>query len=110
LSNIIRNAAKFTDEGTITLNVDKKDGYAIVSMKDSGKGIDPEILPRLFTKFASKSEGGTGLGLFISKSIIETHGGRIWAENNKDGKGASFTFSLPLASNFSSSSSNHTSP
>jgi signal transduction histidine kinase len=61
------------------------------------KGIDSEILPKLFTKFATKSEaGGTGLGLFISKSIVEAHGGRIWAENNSDGKGATFAFSLPI--------------
>ena len=66
-------------------------------MKDTGQGIDPEILPNLFTKFATKSETtGTGLGLFISKSIIEAHGGRIWAQNNADGKGATFSFSLPI--------------
>ena len=68
----------------------------IISIKDDGKGIDSEIYPRLFTKFASKSFQGTGLGLYISKNIIEAHGGRIWAENNKDGKGATFYFSLPL--------------
>jgi two-component system, OmpR family, sensor histidine kinase VicK len=65
-------------------------------VKDSGAGIDPEILPRLFTKFATKSFEGTGLGLFISKSIIEAHDGKIWAENNSDGKGATFSFSLPI--------------
>ena len=68
----------------------------IISIKDTGTGIDPEIFPRLFTKFASKSFEGTGLGLFISKSIIKAHGGRIWAENNGDGKGAMFYFTLPL--------------
>jgi signal transduction histidine kinase len=68
-------------------------------VRDSGLGIDPEILPRLFTKFATKSETGTGLGLFISKNIIEAHGGRIWAENNADGKGATFAFSLPINMN-----------
>jgi len=68
----------------------------VVSIKDDGPGIDPEIMPRLFTKFAAKSDIGTGLGLFISKSIIEAHGGKIWAENNLDGKGATFTFSLPV--------------
>ena len=67
-----------------------------MSVKDAGTGIDPEILPRLFTKFATKSTSGTGLGLFISKSIIEAHGGKIWAENNADGKGAAFYFSLPI--------------
>ena len=72
------------------------DGQLVVSVKDTGLGIDPEIMPRLFTKFTTKSQTGTGLGLFISKSIIEAHGGRIWAENNKDGKGATFTFRLPL--------------
>ncbi len=69
---------------------------AIVSVKDTGVGIDQEILPRLFDKFASKSFQGTGLGLFISKSIIEAHGGKIWAENNPDGLGATFGFSLPI--------------
>ena len=68
----------------------------IVSVKDTGSGIDLKIMSRLFTKFTTKSQTGTGLGLFISKSIIEAHGGRIWAENNKDGKGATFTFRLPL--------------
>ncbi|HXX96725.1 MAG TPA: HAMP domain-containing sensor histidine kinase, partial [Candidatus Bathyarchaeia archaeon] len=67
----------------------------IVSVKDSGQGIDQNILPRLFTKFASKSYKGTGLGLFISKGIIEAHGGKIWGENNPDGRGAKFSFSLP---------------
>jgi signal transduction histidine kinase len=60
----------------------------------SGAGIDPEIESRQFTKFATKSDKGTGLGLFISKSIIEAHGRKIWASNNSDGKGATFTFSL----------------
>jgi two-component system sensor histidine kinase VicK len=69
----------------------------IVSIKDTGTGIDPEILPRLFTKFATKSVTGTGLGLFISKSIVEAHGGKMWGENNADGKGATFAFSLPLS-------------
>ena len=64
-------------------------------MCDTGAGIDPDILPRLFTKFSTKSDSGTGLGLFISKSIVEAHGGRIWAENNPDGNGATFSFSLP---------------
>jgi two-component system, OmpR family, sensor histidine kinase VicK len=71
---------------------------AVVSVSDSGQGIDPEVIYKLFEKFVSKSERGTGLGLFISKSIIETHGGKIWGENNKDGKGATFTFTLPLIS------------
>jgi signal transduction histidine kinase len=65
-------------------------------VSDSGSGVDPEIMPRLFTKFSSKSFSGTGLGLYICKNIIEAHGGRIWAENNKDAKGATFSFTLPL--------------
>jgi two-component system, OmpR family, sensor histidine kinase VicK len=99
LSNLIRNAIKFTDSGgTITVTAEKTatKNEAIVSIKDTGKGIDREILPRLFTKFASKSENGTGLGLFLSKAIIEAHGGRIWAENNNEEKGATFRFRLPL--------------
>jgi two-component system, OmpR family, sensor histidine kinase VicK len=79
------------------ISVEQKDSYATISIKDTGSGIDSEILPRLFSKFATKSFEGTGLGLFISKSIIEDHGGRMWAENNADGeKGATFSFSLPL--------------
>jgi signal transduction histidine kinase len=69
----------------------------VISVKDTGQGIDPEILPKLFTKFATKSQTGTGLGLFISKSIVESYGGKIWAENNKDTKGATFSFSLPMS-------------
>ncbi|HZE79076.1 MAG TPA: ATP-binding protein [Nitrososphaeraceae archaeon] len=104
--NLVSNAIKFIqDEGTVIVSVTRKkhdygtnnDYSAVVSIKDTGSGIDPDILPRLFTKFSTKSEtGGTGLGLFISKSIVEAHGGRIWAENNRDGsKGATFAFSLP---------------
>ena len=72
----------------------------VVSINDTGSGIDSEILPKLFTKFArtnTTSIRGTGLGLFISKKIIEAHGGRIWGKNNYPaGKGATFGFSLPL--------------
>jgi two-component system sensor histidine kinase VicK len=99
LSNLIGNAIKFTDSGgTITVTAEKSVAKkeAIVSIKDTGKGIDMEILPRLFTKFASKSDKGTGLGLYLSKGIIQAHGGKMWAENNKDGKGATFRFTLPL--------------
>ena len=96
LSNLVKNAIKFTESGTVTVRARRKEGLIIVSVSDTGTGIDPEIFPRLFTKFATKSEQGTGLGLYISKSIIEAHGGRIWAENNKDGKGAMFTFTLPI--------------
>jgi signal transduction histidine kinase len=122
IANLLYNAIKFTKEGTILVSVrktqkkggnkqeeEKEEGrdygssssssssrHVIVSVKDSGAGIDPEILPRLFSKFVTKSDKGTGLGLFISKSIIESHCGKIWAENNSDGKGATFTFSLPI--------------
>jgi two-component system, OmpR family, sensor histidine kinase VicK len=68
----------------------------LVEIKDTGEGIDSEVLPRLFSKFATKSIGGSGLGLYISKSIVEAHGGRIWAENNSDSDGATLTFSLPI--------------
>jgi signal transduction histidine kinase len=96
LSNLLNNAVKFTKQGTVYISAENKDGQLMVSVKDTGAGIDPEIMPRLFTKFTTKSQTGTGLGLFISKSIIEAHGGRIWAESNKGGKGATFTFRLPL--------------
>ena len=98
ISNLLSNSVKFTNEGTISINVENRQNQkVIVSIRDAGTGIDPEILPRLFTKFVTKSTSGTGLGLFISKSIIEAHGGRMWAENNASGeKGATFTFSLPL--------------
>jgi signal transduction histidine kinase len=89
---------KFTKEGSINLAVEKKDNNQeiLVNIQDTGTGIHPEILPKLFTKFATKSEIGTGLGLFISKSIVEAHGGKIWAENNPGSNGTTFTFSLPL--------------
>jgi signal transduction histidine kinase len=96
ISNLLGNAFKFTKQGTIYVSEENKDGQIRVSIKDKGTGIDHEIMPRLFTKFTSKSQTGTGLGLFISKSIIEAHGGKIWAENNSDGKGSTFTFTLPL--------------
>jgi signal transduction histidine kinase len=100
ISNLLNNAIEFTVEGTILVSVEKnKISYdneiIIVSVKDSGQGIDQSILPRLFTKFASKSHKGTGLGLFISKGIIEAHGGKIWCENNPDGRGAKFSFTFP---------------
>ncbi|MFL6432084.1 MAG: ATP-binding protein, partial [Nitrososphaeraceae archaeon] len=103
--NLLDNAVKFTRDsgGTITVILEKKEDesnnngqHVIISIKDTGKGIDPDIFPRLFTKFATKSEKGTGLGLFICKGIIEAHGGKIWAQNNSDGKGATFSFSLPI--------------
>jgi signal transduction histidine kinase len=96
--NLLSNAIKFTKEGggSISVNTEKEDNHILVSVKDTGSGIDSEILPRLFSKFATKSYQGTGLGLFVSKSIIEIHDGKIWAENNSNGKGATFSFSLPI--------------
>jgi two-component system sensor histidine kinase VicK len=108
ISNLLNNAVKFTpeEEGrTISVILEEnKNDYnnkteVIVKIKDTGIGIASEMMPRLFTKFATKSEkGGTGLGLFISKSIVEAHGGKMWAENNSDDKGATFYFSLPVSS------------
>ena len=115
LSNLLNNAIKFTKEGTISVNVmmkrrdekEKENSHKeiIVSIRDTGPGIDPDIFPRLFSKFSTKSEtGGTGLGLYISKSIIEAHGGKMWAENNSNNnnnltggekRGATITFTLP---------------
>ena len=97
ISNLLGNAVKFTKEGTISIVLEKTDSKVTFNIKDTGTGIDSEILPRLFTKFATKSFEGTGLGLFVSKSIIEAHGGKMWAENNADGKGATFSFTLPLS-------------
>ena len=96
--NVLSNAIKFTRKGTVSINIttNDTDQQIIVSVTDTGQGIDPEIMPRLFTKFATKSIVGTGLGLYISKRIIEAHGGKIWAENNSDGIGATFSFTLPL--------------
>jgi signal transduction histidine kinase len=95
LSNLLGNSLKFTKKGRITITARKDGSQVVVAVRDSGTGIDPDIIPRLFTKFSTKSDSGTGLGLFISKSIVEAHGGRIWAENNPDGEGATFAFSLP---------------
>ena len=99
ISNLLRNAIKFTKKGSILITLEENEGKAVVAVKDTGTGIDAEILPRLFEKFATKSEQGTGLGLYISKAIIEAHGGKIWAKNNSDGRGATFSFSLPIKQN-----------
>ena len=106
ISNLLSNAIKFTKEGTISISEQKRIGSksgmqeVIVMVNDTGSGIDSEIMAKLFSKFTTKSEQGTGLGLYISKNIVEAHGGKIWAENNSDGKtGATFTFSLPLSTN-----------
>src|SRR5215217_4050038 len=130
ISNLLNNAIKFTKEGTVTVSsttttssiIKRKDAdrdsgdgkvkeekekeeEVVIAVKDTGTGIDPELMPRLFTKFATKSYQGTGLGLYISKSIIEAHGGKMWAENNRDEgsdsetkyKGATFYLTLPVA-------------
>ena len=122
ISNLLNNSIKFTKEGTVTVTtaIRRKDvvdrdnrgeggegggrAEVVIAVKDTGSGIDPELMPRLFTKFATKSYQGTGLGLFISKSIVEAHGGKIWTENNNDNgsdsdrnhKGATFYFTLPV--------------
>jgi signal transduction histidine kinase len=100
LSNILNNALKFTNEGHITVNAHGSNNSKeiIVSITDTGSGINKDIFAKLFSKFATKSFSGTGLGLYISKSIVEAHGGRIWAENNKDKVGATFMFTLPVVS------------
>jgi two-component system, OmpR family, sensor histidine kinase VicK len=104
VTNLLSNAIKFVKrhDGIVSISIEKKDNaigseqeVALVSIKDNGTGIDPDIFPRLFEKFASKSFKGTGLGLFICRSIVEAHGGRIWGENNRD-KGATFHFTLPI--------------
>jgi signal transduction histidine kinase len=117
ISNLLSNAVKFTKEGTIRVatqikeeeeeqddqNDDRGGGSSsgnkvvVISIKDTGSGISSEMFPRLFSKFATESDKGTGLGLFIAKSIVEAHGGKIWAENNADGKGATFVLSLPMS-------------
>lgn len=113
ISNLLRNATKFTaDGGSITISVrkvrsdhlkgdnlyyGKRDDtiYAELSVVDTGSGIDPEIFPKMFAKFTTKSDNGTGLGLYISKSIIEAHSGKIWAENNEGEIGARVIFVIP---------------
>ena len=99
ISNLLSNAIKFTAKknGEISVSAERKEKEVIVSIKDTGEGINPEIIPRLFTKFATRSFSGTGLGLYISKNIVEAHGGKMWAENNPRGEGATFTFTLPLS-------------
>jgi signal transduction histidine kinase len=108
LNNLLSNAINFTNNGTVIITAYKAqvdnnvemgqqdEESIVVELKDTGSGIDAEMLPRLFEKFATKSGSGTGLGLYISKSIVDSHGGKIWAYNNKDGIGATFTFALPV--------------
>ena len=84
------NSAKSHDQNEVAERV-------YVAISDSGKGISPSVLPRLFEKFNTDSDVGTGLGLYISKKLVEALGGRIWAFNNNDGIGSTFVFNLPLA-------------
>jgi two-component system, OmpR family, sensor histidine kinase VicK len=107
--NLLDNASKFTDKGEITVSIieeeeeedNDNDKYNDIKIKiqDTGKGIDPELLPRLFKKFTTKSERGTGLGLYISKNLIEAHDGKIWIEKTSNGKGRIFVFTLPTRNN-----------
>jgi signal transduction histidine kinase len=96
---LLDNAGKFTKSGSILVTTQTKSNTIQIMVKDTGSGIDPEILPHLFTKFVTRSDRGTGLGLFIAKNIIEAHGGIIWAENSPRHEGAIFFFTLPLANN-----------
>jgi signal transduction histidine kinase len=111
MTNLIGNAIKFSSEGdTVTVSVSEENSIQdfkrrengtrnkvlLVRVEDTGKGIDPEIMPRLFKKFASKSEKGMGLGLFISKNIVEAHGGEIWADTPSKENGAAFSFTIPI--------------
>src|SRR5207244_6743648 len=98
LFNVIDNAVKFIDEreGSIVVSTRLSGPNVMVSVRDNGIGIDPSIKDKMFEKFTTRSEKGSGLGLFIAKSIVDAHGGSIWAGNNSDGKGATFTFSLPV--------------
>lgn len=101
--NMLGNAIKFTEHGTITvfishLRMDSNRNGIMVSVRDTGTGIHPDVLPKLFCVFTTKSENGTGLGLYISKNIIEAHGGKMWGENNTNGRGATFSFTIPAKS------------
>ncbi|HET8792203.1 MAG TPA: CHASE3 domain-containing protein [Nitrososphaeraceae archaeon] len=102
--NLLSNASKFTNDGKIVIKINKEyENQIKVSIQDNGKGIDEEILPTLFTKFNTKSEAGTGLGLYLSKNIINSHGGSIRGYNNLDGKpGATFEFTIPISKNLDS--------
>jgi two-component system sensor histidine kinase VicK len=101
ITNLIINAIKFIEKegGLITIIGKRKDNQILLSIKDNGTGISTEIFPNLFSKYVSKSNMGTGLGLYISKSIIDAHGGKIWAKNNENDQGATFSFSLPIVDN-----------
>ena len=96
VTNLLHNALKFTDEGIISVMVTSGENEVTVSIKDTGAGIDSDILLNLFTKFTTKHHSGTGVGLYISKNMVEVHGGKIWGRNNSNGKGATFSFTLPV--------------
>jgi two-component system, OmpR family, sensor histidine kinase VicK len=96
LYNLLDNAIKFTSKGMITISTAMHDDTDVLfRVEDSGTGIDPDMKSKLFVKFASKSHGGTGLGLYLAKKIVEAHGGRIWATAGQSGSGAVFAFTLP---------------
>ena len=115
ISNLLSNAIKFTKKGEIFVSIEKENSnsinpYALVTVKDTGEGIDSEILPKIFSKFITKSYEGLGLGMYISKNMVEAHGGKIWTENknnNKNGnRGAIFYFTLPLSKIVGTSNNN----
>ncbi len=115
ISNLLSNAIKFTKEGEIFVSTEKVDNksssqYALVTVKDTGVGIDPEILPKIFSKFITKSFEGLGLGMYIAKNIVEAHEGKIWTENNNNNnngnRGAIFYFTLPLSKVVETSNNN----
>ncbi len=115
ISNLLSNAIKFTKKGEIFVSIRKENSnsinpYAIVTVKDNGEGIDPEILPKIFAKFITKSYEGLGLGMYISKNIVEAHDGKIWTENKNDikngNRGAIFYFTLPLSKGVRTSNKN----
>ena len=97
--NLINNSIKYTDEGDILVSIKRdsnNDTIALVQIKDTGLGIQENVKQKLFSKFTKGTKVGTGLGLFICKNIVESHGGKIWAENNTD-KGATFSFTVPTS-------------
>ena len=114
ISNLLSNAIKFTKKGEIFVSTEKEDNsnspYALVTVKDTGEGIDPDILPKIFSKFITKSFEGLGLGMYIAKNIVEAHKGKIWTENNNKNKngnrGAIFYFTLPLSKVVETSNNN----
>ena len=102
--NLLSNAIKFShDGGEITIRAEGRDGEVLVQVSDRGTGIPAEAIPHIFERFyqangsMSRSAGGSGLGLYISKQIVEAHGGRIWVESNV-GEGSTFSFTVPSAS------------